>query len=333
MVETSARAVVEFARTDDGWDLALHHYAGARADRPPVILCGGYACNRHFMDFDDRYSLARYLARRGYDAWVLELRGRGYSEPASGRRQRGWTFDDLVRFDVPAAVAHVRARAGDRPPVWIGHSMGGMVMYAALGQNPVLGESIAGFVTMGSPVAFPPIASSLARTLGGLLLTLPLPRQLPQHGVLVTLWSLASRSPRAAAVGMNPANVDQRVFGKALRRFICDVPRSKLQQFIRWSLTGTFRSGDGAVDYRGNLSRITAPALIIAGTLDRLASPEVVGFAYDRIGSARKQYREFAVRHGDTTDYGHVDLIFGHRAPEEVFPVVSGWIENEIAAS
>ncbi|HVN83258.1 MAG TPA: alpha/beta fold hydrolase [Candidatus Binatia bacterium] len=327
----SPRATVEFARTSDGWDLALHHYCGTRADLPPVILCGGYACNRHFIDFDEDYSLARFLARRGFDAWVLELRGRGYSEPASGRRRRGWTFDDLVRYDATAAIAHVRARAGDRAPVWIGHSMGGMVMYAALGHDATVRESIAGLVTMASPVAFPSAASSLARTIGGLLLAMPLPEYLPQQNVLSALWLLASRSPRAAEFGMNPANIDRRAFSAALHRFICNVPRRKLRQFIRWSLTGTFRSGDDAIDYRANLQRITTPVFVIAGASDRLASPEVVGFAYDRIGSTRKQYREFAARHGDHADYGHVDLVFGRRAPEEVFPVVSSWIEREIA--
>ncbi|HUI26103.1 MAG TPA: alpha/beta fold hydrolase [Candidatus Kryptonia bacterium] len=329
-MDPSARATVEYARTDDGWDLALHHYRGERW--PPVILCGGYACNRHFLDFEERYSLARFLAGLGFDTWVVELRGRGYSEPAGGSRRRGWIFDDLVRFDVPAALAYVRAHAREQAPVWIGHSMGGMVMYAALGQDPRMGESVAGLVAIASPVAFPPIASALARSIGGVLLALPLPEFLPQQNVLIALWSLASRSPRAAEVGMNPVNIDRRAFGKALRRFMCNVPRGKLQQFIHWSLTGSFRSRDGTIDYRANLHRIVTPALIIAGASDRLASPEVVGLAFDRIGSTRKSYREFATRHADHADYGHVDLIFGRRAPDEVFPAVSDWIDHEIAA-
>ena len=94
------RASIEFARTADDWDLALHHYPGTRTDLPPVILCSGYACNRHFVDFDERYSLARFLARRGFDAWVLELRGHGYSEPAGGRGRGG------------------RPRGGGRSTIW-----------------------------------------------------------------------------------------------------------------------------------------------------------------------------------------------------------------------
>ena len=325
------RAHVEFARTADGWDLALHHYAGSRVDLPPVVLCAGYACNRYFFDFDDRYSLARFLARRGCDAWVLELRGHGYSEPATGRRSPTYTFDDLVRFDVPAAVAYVRAQSGGRRPVWIGHSMGGMILYAALGENPAVQESLAGLVTLAAPVGFPAVASQMMRGLGGLLLMVPLPGRLPQHGVLVALWSvLGWAAPGAVDVGMNPANVDRHAFGQALRLGICNVPRSMLRQLAQWSLTGEFRSADGQTDYRANLPHITTPAFVIAGTVDRLASPEMVRFAYDRLGSARKRYREFAAHNGDTADYGHIDLIFGRQAPEEVFPAVAAWIEEEL---
>jgi len=155
----AARASIEFARTPDGWDLALHHYAGAPGVPAlgPVILCSGYSCNRVFIDFDERYSLARFLARRGFDTWVLELRGHGYSEPVGAPREN-WTFDDLVQLDVPTAVSAVRALSGRRP-VWIGHSMGGILMYAALGTDAALQESIAGLVTLASPVAFPAIAS------------------------------------------------------------------------------------------------------------------------------------------------------------------------------
>jgi len=324
-----ARASIEFARTADGWDLALHHYPGVRNDLPPAILVSGYACNRYFVDFNDRYSLARFLARRGVDAWVLELRGHGHSELAIGRR-RGWTFDDLVRLDVPAAITHVRAQTTGQRLVWIGHSMGGMIAYAALGLNPAVHEALAGLVTIASPMGFPAVTSPTLRTLGEAFLALPLPQRLPQRGVLVALWSVLRWSPGAAQAGMNAANTDLHAFGRALRLFMCSVPRSKLRQLAQWSLTGEFRSCDGTVDYRANLPRIRTAALIIAGATDHLASPQMVRFAYDRISSTEKRYREFGLRSGDSADYGHVDLIFGRRAPEEVFPVIGDWIEHEL---
>lgn len=323
-----ARAAVEFARTADGWDLALHHYQGvpAAVPMPPVILCPGYSCNRVFMDFDDRYSLARFLARCGCDTWVLELRGHGNSEFA-GEQPADWTFDDLVELDVPTAVRAVRQHSG-QPPVWIGHSMGGIVMYAALGTDAALGASIAGLVTMASPVAFPPLASPWLRGAAQLLAALPGPQRVPQRGALVALWSVLNWVPGTLQVGMNPANVDRQAFGEALRRGLCNVPRSLLHQLADWSLSGELRSSDRRLDYRATLPRITTPALIVAGAVDRLAPPPIVRVAYDRISSTHKQYREFGTGQGDSADYGHVDLVFGRRAPEEVFPAIATWIAN-----
>ena len=323
-----ARPSVEFARTPDGWDLALHHYRGTppAPALPPVILCPGYACNHVFLDFNERYSLARFLARRGFDTWALDLRGHGDSEPAGARRP-DWSFDDLVQLDLPTAVRAVRTLSGRRP-VWIGHSMGGILMYAALGTDTGLQESIAGLVTLASPVAFPPVASPLLRGLGQLLVTLPVPQHLPQRGALVALWSALSWAPGTLDVGMNPVNVDVDAFGQALRRCISNVPRSVLRQLADWSLSGELRSADRRIDYRANLSHISTPALIIAGTVDRLAAPAIVRVAYDRISSTEKQYREFGIVDGDSADYGHVDLIFGRHAPDEVFPVIAAWIAS-----
>jgi predicted alpha/beta hydrolase len=116
---------VYFAPTVDRWELALYRYGQSDPSAPAAILAGGYACNRHFMDFDERYSLARYLAQRGFDTWVVEFRGRGRSRPLRGCKQPGrWTFDDLALIDVPTILAFVAHELGHRRLCWIGHSMG-----------------------------------------------------------------------------------------------------------------------------------------------------------------------------------------------------------------
>ena len=68
------------ARTRDGWRLALYRFPLRRsAHRTPVLLCHGMSSNRWDMDGPGRISMARYLQRRGYDVWVVELRGAGRS--------------------------------------------------------------------------------------------------------------------------------------------------------------------------------------------------------------------------------------------------------------
>ena len=223
---------IHFVRTSDGWRLALHrHLPRGGGSGLPVLLCAGYACNRYFIDYDERYSLARHLAREGFDAWVLELRGRGLSRPdPSCIRPRAWTFDDLAGIDVPAAVEHVAGRTGRRV-AWVGHSMGGMVLYAYLGRHAGTAPLAAG-VTLAAPVVFPPTSSMLFQRIGTLLLDLPFGETVPQRWVLGALWNVIGRSD-AIDVGMNPRNVDRALVGRALRLSLGNVPRAKLRQLAR----------------------------------------------------------------------------------------------------
>jgi pimeloyl-ACP methyl ester carboxylesterase len=296
----------------------------------PVVLCGGFSCNRYFIDYDERYSLARFLARAGFDAWVIELRGRGLSHPTAACRHPGrWTFDDLATIDVPAAVDYV-AQATGREVGWVGHSMGGMVLYAYLGTR---GRTpIRAGVTIASPVRFPPAGPALLRWLGEAMLGIPLGDVVRQRFILGALWWLLA-STSGIEVGMNAANIDRSDVGRALRLSLTNVSRFKLQQMSRWASQGTFASLDGGVDYLEALGGVTIPLLVVAGAGDRVARPAAVRLAVERLPSGSAAYREFGRAYGDRVDYGHVDLILGRAAPAEVFPAVAGWLAEHTTGS
>ena len=319
-----------FARTADGWDLGLRRHWGGEGFLP-VILCPGYGCSGVFLDFDDRHSLARYLARRGMDVWVLDLRGRGESRLAAGQAsvRSHWTFDDLIRYDLPAAIEFVREQTGRSQVAWVGHSLGGMALYAFVGTTPIGRETIAAAVTLASPVLFPATAWRLFRRLGIALLSLPLPGSVPQREVVSFFWK-AFELTGLIRVGMNPANIDPQLAGRALRRSLHNVSFAKLRQLATWSAEQVFCSVDRAVDYRAGLRRFEAPILIAAGSDDRLAGPESVSVAMEEISSNDKTFVEFGEAHGCGADYGHVDLILGDHAPDEVFPRIGDWLEERL---
>src|SRR5262249_32492379 len=118
--------------TEDGAAIALGRYLplAKRRFAEPVILGHGLGANRFNLDMDERYSLARFLARRGFETWVLELRGRGLAGPP-----KDCSFDDQVNYDVPAALNTVLG-AGHKAVTWVGHSKGGLLLYAHLAKNP-----------------------------------------------------------------------------------------------------------------------------------------------------------------------------------------------------
>ena len=115
--------------------LALTRLGLADADagsRVPVILLHGSFSNRRFWYSARGLGLGAYLAREGFDVWLAEMRGHGLSP--RNRQYRFNTVADYARYDLPAIAAFVTEKSGQTPH-WIGHSMGGITLAAAVGGN------------------------------------------------------------------------------------------------------------------------------------------------------------------------------------------------------
>ncbi len=155
---------LDYATTNDGWRIALHRYAaqGARR-RHAVICCHGLGANRVGFDVTPDVSLARHLAAQGYEVFALELRGHGASDrPSRGSgRSFGWAFDDYLFRDVPAAIAHVARLSGRDAVHWIGHSMGGLLLYAHLASGG--SAAIRSGIAVGSSLDYSATASGFHR--------------------------------------------------------------------------------------------------------------------------------------------------------------------------
>ena len=77
MAELPASAERLTARTADGWDLSIVHYGKPAPGRRPVLLLHGIVTNERNLDFDEKHSLARWLAGHGFDVYAANLRGAG----------------------------------------------------------------------------------------------------------------------------------------------------------------------------------------------------------------------------------------------------------------
>src|SRR6266542_228346 len=126
---------IQFGTTTDGWRIAVLRYRpGKPSQRAPVLLVHGIAANRYNLDLTEELSLARHLCQRGWDVWLVELRGRGLSlRPRlfSGVRY-DWSFDDYAERDLPCAAGVITRVTGARQLHLIGFSTGALACYAFL---------------------------------------------------------------------------------------------------------------------------------------------------------------------------------------------------------
>jgi pimeloyl-ACP methyl ester carboxylesterase len=315
-----------FAETPDGWRLALYRYLpspGTGDGRPqPVVLCHGMLSNRFAVDLDEEHSLARYLRRAGFDAWVMELRGHGGSVRAAtgGIRPFDWTLDDYVRTDLPAVVGYVRRVTGAPAVDWVGHSLGGMILYAAAALD--LAGGIRSAVMLDVPVNFGQDrrAGWLARQYVRLIPVVPPFLFIP----FVLVLGLISPSFLLPKYGIR----DRRTMLRIVANGIIDLGCGRVaRQLVDLVLRRRFASADGHVDYEAGVDRMHFPVLQLAAV--RRISPEVVVRALiDRVPAADKAYVRLGRGEGFREDYNHFTVLLGEHAPGEVFPLVADFLRR-----
>jgi pimeloyl-ACP methyl ester carboxylesterase len=319
-----ARPTVLKARCSDGWEIGVHYRAAAhRRFREPILLCHGLAANHCNFDFEPPFSLAHALSERGFDCFTVDWRGTGASRRSPSRRWANYSVDDHIRLDAPALLELALKKTGAAKGFWVGHSLGGLIGLAAA-QGP-RAEQIGGLVTLGAPVFFHYDRPLKEAVRFGLAAAWPF--RLRQELVSVAFAPFLGHLvlPLSDVIAY-PRHIPAAVQRKLYAQLISSVGRGVLVQFRDWIEHNAFRSLDREVDYREGIKRITRPMLMIAGSRDRLAPPTAVQWAFELARASDKTLKIFGREDGDTQEYGHGDLIFGERAPREVFPLIAHWL-------
>ncbi len=311
---------IHFARTEDGWRIALTRYRPEQpAGAEPVILLHGVASNRYGLDLTDELSLARALAKAGFDAWLVDLRGRGQSTQPRlfGEHGWDWSFDEYVEHDAPAAIDAVLAVTARERCHLVGHSLGAAIIYAVVA-DPRRALKIRSAVAIGGPASY--------HFQQKYLFHWPLRNlRFVRHAFLMRLLAPVAGYWRNKLL-YNPENIA----GATVRRFLVNastnLARNEMLQYSDWIANDQFRSIDQRRDYRKELAKVTTPMLLIAGNKDLLAPPPSVKDAYDAIAGADKKLVIASRGHALDANYGHFDLVLGRHAPKEIFPLVVDWL-------
>jgi predicted alpha/beta hydrolase len=257
----------------------------------PVILLHGSFSNRRFWYSPKGIGLGAYLARAGFDVWIAEMRGHGLS--SRNQHYRRNRVADYARYDLPAIGAFVREQSGQIPH-WIGHSLGGITLAAALGGHYLGQAAVASVALFGSQVS---------RNYW------PLKVPLVEWGARLLLKRFAHIS------------------GSRLKRGPEDEPIGLALECMRWY--GLFRRfGDKDRDWWAGLNEVQVPVLAVAAVGDHQDPPWACRTLSEQFASPVRQFVCLGRAQGFSDDFGHVEMLVSKSAQTQVWPMVVSWLRD-----
>lgn len=315
---------VHMVTTPDLWRIRLCRYKPKTVPGEPVFLCHGFMSNQFNFTLPEGESLIDHLTGRGYDCWAIDLRGNLSSAAPFGRTYDDPTMDDYVMKDIPAALNFIRASTGYFQTHWIGHSMGGMLLYAydaAFGDGKVASATV-----MGSPFGFdgldfhnPGSILFLRRVLGRLAF---------RGGERVLLPLLLKIKPKLTLVPINYENMHPGLDDPETFYKMADTPPVKIAENLAaaahdkaWVLKG------GEVNVFESMRRMKTPLFAIFGAADPLVPMPIVEEFDERIAAPEQKMLLLSKENGFSADYSHLDLVFGKECPREVFQPIVEWLK------
>ncbi|XP_024007512.1 uncharacterized protein LOC18008877 isoform X2 [Eutrema salsugineum] len=246
-----------------------------------------------------------------------------------------WDFDNYLEEDIPSAMEYVRTQTKpkDGKLLAIGHSMGGILLYALLSKYGLQGmdSGLASVTTIASTLDY-----SSSGTLLKYLLPVAKPAQainlsaLPIDTMLAMAHPLIFRPPYALSwLTTNisaPQMMDTEVIEKLVLNSLCTVPAKLLFQLATAVDQGGLRDRTGNFYYKDHISQTSVPILALAGDWDIVCPPDAV---YDTVKLIPEHLATFKVLGSPGgPHYGHQDMISGRTARSEIYPLIIQFLQR-----
>ncbi|CAN0877009.1 hypothetical protein LINGRAHAP2_LOCUS11620 [Linum grandiflorum] len=194
-----------------------------------------------------------------------------------------WDFDHYLEEDLPSAMEYIRNRSepDDGKLFAVGHSMGGILLYAMLARSEGYqgrDSGLASIATLGSSLDYTPSNSSLK-----LLLPVADPAKalnvpaIPVGRMISTAHQLSSNlpylTPWLKSQITTPGMLHPELLKKLVSDGLCTVPAKLLLQLTTAFQEGGLRNRTGNFFYKHHLRKSNVPVLALSGDRDLICPP------------------------------------------------------------
>lgn len=289
----------------DDAQLCLHRFRRAEGRGPAVLMLHGMMSNGRVFYSHSGKGLAPWLAERGFDVFVADLRGKGGSVPPIDRRSRHGQ-SEMISVDLPALHAAVLQHTQAKQVHWVSHSWGGVVMNSCLLRHPALIEQVASVVHFA--------AKRSVRV-----------RNLHKWIEIDLMWNAVLRR-LTRWVGYLPA--------RQLRIGLDNETRKTHRQIQAWVQARRWVDDEDGFDYGAAAQRLRLPpTLYLAAVDDRCRGhPEDVKRFRAESGPHLSRVHVLSRRGGALHDYDHASILTHPDAARDQFNLAEAWMHGRHAA-
>ena len=311
-----------WVKTSDVWQIRFCRYYKDPGGEP-VFLCHSALANHYNFAIPEGKSMVDVLVEAGYDCWVIDLRGNRSSIPPFGKRRSHVSVDDHLMRDIPAALNYVRNVTGYAKVHWIGHSYGGMLLYA---YEQVFGpDYVASGTTLGSPPGFKGVGFKYPSLILLLLRISPGLVSFMLRG-LTPLACLVR--PRFHYLPINWNNMNPEIGAAEIFNVLETAPPSVGSELAFWASNDIWSMNSDKLDVVAGLASLQVPLFVIYGGDDPLTPWDTAQNFFCNLPNKDKQLMYLAEEDGYYTNYNHVDLAFAVSGVEEVFEPIADWLKK-----
>ncbi|XP_068254321.1 lipase member M-like isoform X2 [Nyctibius grandis] len=285
--------------TEDGYIITINRIPygtqnqGNPALKPAVFLQHGLLGDAsNWVTNLTNNSLGFILADAGFDVWMGNSRGNRWSrkhQNYSIYQDEFWafSFDEMAKFDLPAAINFIVEKTGQEKLYYIGYSQGTTIAFIAFSTMPELAQKIKLYFAL-APVTTVKYARSPATKL------LYLPEKLLRNRIDVYIAQI----PTGTSV-QNIVHWSQEVHSGNFQAYDWGSSKKNMEKYQQ------------ATPPLYNVEDMTVPTAVWTGGQDLLADPKDAAILLSQIKRLIYQKR--------IPEWAHLDFIWGLDAPLHMY--------------
>jgi predicted alpha/beta hydrolase len=269
---------------------------------PPVLMIHGAIENGRIFYSKSNKGLAPFLADKGFDVFVADLRGHGNSIPLIDKHSAYGQFHHITE-DIPAFIQKVFEVTNNEKISFCAHSWGGVLLNSFFARNPNFLKKVDKCVYFGSKRRVKGINKD---------------KLIQVYFVWGVVCSLLT-----SFYGYLPA--------QKFNLGADNDTKGYLKECSKWVLNDSWIDLNDNFDYRNALKSITLPPILyIAAKNDpALGNPQDVMRFMEESGRKNAKYTVLSKENGNLHNYDHISMLTHQDCNKDHFVSVEKWLKEK----